>query len=344
MRLAACYPSDAYIFGTFVNTCFFKFLDFLGFPCSIISVYDVYIYCGVLLFLETDQFSINSELVFCSIYCMRHISHSKVDALHTSFSVVKHPALSLFIPVGNAVCAADVMNVVCFRSCVKTWKLLITFASLIFPQSSVKLEANNVTINRSQTASCALVLQKVGVRRFLFWNMHVKIECTCTVIKLVHWEEVLRIWLSLSRSKEYPPRKPEHPGFALSPEIVPLLPRFKFPCGHFPFKMILSLKNSFRMSSVVLVVWCTALSYWNKQPPSWSPSKAQTAYCGSMCVFRKPCGEVRTVIFVVRVRFDMHCPVVCFVLKCVTFEHPVCILFCGIVPNVWQPFTESLSR
>ena len=44
-------------------------------------------------------------------------------------------------------------------------------------------------------------------------------------------------------------------------------------------------------------------------------------------VFRKPCSEIHTVMFAVRVRFEMHCPVVCFVLKCVTFEHPVCILF-----------------
>ena len=34
-----------------------------------------------------------------------------------------------------------------------------------------------------------------------------------------------------------------------------------------------------------------------------------------------------SVMCAVRVWFEMHCPELCFVLKCVTFEHPVYILF-----------------
>ena len=66
------------------------------------------------------------------------LCHSNVHALRTLHSSLKHLELRLFTPVGNAVCAADVMNAICFRSCVNTWKLLITFVSLKFPQSSVK--------------------------------------------------------------------------------------------------------------------------------------------------------------------------------------------------------------
>jgi hypothetical protein len=122
-------------FGTFVNPCSFRCIDF-----SFYSLNQLIFPVKTVFRLILNRFV--QRLLYVAL------CHSNVHALRTLHSSLKHLELRLFTPVGNAVCAANVMNAICFRSCVNTWKLLITFVSLKFPQSSGKLEASNITRKR----------------------------------------------------------------------------------------------------------------------------------------------------------------------------------------------------
>lgn len=188
MELTSCQPSGAWIFGILCKPMLFKSLDFFKFPRYIISVYDMYIYFGFFLFLEISpisgkySFLFNSELLLFSVYvCGTFSFHIRRSASCIPFC--ETPGVACVRTCRScSLCSRRNESHLFSRSCVNTWKLLIAFVSLIFPQSSVNLEANSFTVHGSRTASCALCCIRSEFGTCYFGTVWVKTVYAYTLV------------------------------------------------------------------------------------------------------------------------------------------------------------------
>ena len=164
-----------------------------------------------LLFLETsqisgkDSFLFNSALLLCSV-CLCSTFSLRSRRSVTFIQLCGSPGVACVHTCRSCSLCSRCNESHLLQVVRKYLKALIAFVSFDISPEQSKFGGQQRHYTRVTDRELCAVLQKVGVRRLIFWN-HKCQNRVCLHSSLVHGEEALRSWLKKNVCTRHPERE-----------------------------------------------------------------------------------------------------------------------------------------